>query len=231
MVAGNIPFTLLSRRGAALLVLIGLAGCPKPQEKFDDFVKRVGAGDLAPGPDLAVTSKVYDVSGTFLLAVSTTLSPDRPLQMRLESKLTPGMAGTATLDLSFQPLKLFPDAAADRTPVGMGLEAKGVMVNANGAFEIPLTVRKLEGAANPVSGSPIDADLNLRGTILSADRMCGDVTGMVLMPVQAPLAGSTWSAIRVPGGPSAITKESPKAELKCPAGGGDAGVGDASARD
>src|SRR4051812_32601328 len=94
--AGNIAASIVS----TLLVaapLFALAGCPSPKGKFDDFVNRTHV-DMTPGPDLSVSSSIFDVSGTFLLTISTTISPTMPLQLIATNKLTPNGDGTATLE-------------------------------------------------------------------------------------------------------------------------------------
>ena len=53
------------------------------------------------------------------------------------------------------------------------------------------------GAANPVTGSDIEATLVVHGEIIDEDTMCGELTGMLMSPLEFDLAGSTFAAIRL----------------------------------
>lgn len=219
---GNIFTSLVSRRSgapitlaASILALVGLGGCPDPQKSFDDFVKRAPTRDGGGGGG----GTLEDISGTFLLAVSTVLAPDAPIQFITDSKLTPNGDGTAKLDMTLTPLTVM-----GRTKVGTPIVVKGAAIDENGAFTIDLMTQTVPGAANPVSGSDIEAKLVLKGAIRSKDRFCGDIEGELVKPYVSPLAGSTWSGIRVPEG--TIGDKLPKPEGSCPAPAPDGGTGD-----
>jgi len=59
------------------------------------------------------------------------------------------------------------------------------------------------------------ADLSLKGVTRSPNRLCGDITGMVLMPIMLDLAGSTWGAIRI--APGTVGAALPAPDFTCPA--------------
>jgi hypothetical protein len=195
------------------LPLTTMTGCPKPGDTFNSFVERTEGidGGMAQ-PDLP-PSMIFDISGTFLLAVSTFLAPNRPIQALLTTVLTQNEDGTATLDITIQPL-----SAMGREPVGKSTTVSGVAVAADGSFEIPLSMQPFPGASNPITGSDLLVDIVLRGTIRSEDRFCGDITGMVLEPLMLELddTGSVWGAIRVEKGQTGDAL--PKPDYSCPAG-------------
>ena len=174
---------------------IALGGCPEPEKRFREFVGRAPTVDAGAAVEDGGGGAIADVTGTFLLAIATTIAPDRPLQFLAEVTLTPAAAGTATLSLVAQPLSV-----AARTAVGSPIAVSNVAVDARGRLTLPFGAQTVTGAANPISGSDILATITLTGAIASADRFCGTVTGMVTMPIQIDLAGSVWGAIRVPAG-------------------------------
>ncbi|MCA9712671.1 MAG: hypothetical protein KDK70_42980, partial [Myxococcales bacterium] len=64
-------------------------------------------------------------------------------------------------------------------------------------FELPFGPIEVTGEANPITGAPIMADITLAASITDVDAWCGTVDGDVLSPIQVPLAGSTFGAIRL----------------------------------
>lgn len=135
-------------------------------------------------------------SGNFLLAVSTVIAPDLPLQFLAEQNVT-DEGGEPTLWLTLQPLAIAQGQVTQpRTPVGELSDFPGVPVT-NGSFEVEAVSMGVPGAANPISGSDLVASLVLRGTFISEDFYCGEVDGEVTVPLMAPLAGSTFAAVRI----------------------------------
>ena len=53
------------------------------------------------------------------------------------------------------------------------------------------------GAANPITGSDIVATLSLTGAIQDENVYCGIAGGMVTVPANIDLTGSTFAAIRI----------------------------------
>jgi hypothetical protein len=90
-------------------------------------------------------------------------------------------------------------------------------VAADGTFQVMFQNVMIPGAANPVTGMDLTANVTLDGTIRSPDRYCGDVTGMVTAPVALDLSGSHFGAIRVSA--TAIGSSLPAPDFTCPAGG------------
>jgi hypothetical protein len=193
------------RRGLIILAFFAV-GCPNPQGEFDKFAERQSALDLAvEQPDLP-KGMLSDISGKFLLAVGTTIDPNKPLQFTADNKLTLNTDGTGTLDVEIQAL-----SAMGRMPVGNKITKTGIAVAADGSFEIVAGTVMVPGAANPITGGDIVADLTLVGSIRSADSYCGTVRGKLMMPIMLDLAGSTFSAVRIPA--SGVL---PSPEIKCP---------------
>ncbi len=193
----------------ALLATPVLVGCPNPNSEFDEFVKRQAAIDMSVNMPDQGPSKIFDVTGHFLLAVSTTLDPSRPLQFLTDVTLVQ-TGSTATIAMQAQALRV-----ADRGPTGGIISVAAQPVAADGTFSIPFGVQMVSGDANPITGSDIVADLTLKGVTRSANRLCGDITGMVIMPLALDLAGSTWGAIRIAPGTTGAALPAP--DSTCPA--------------
>ena len=125
----------------------------------------------------------------------------------------------ALLNLSLQPLSLdVGETESPRMPVGSPIEVNGIEVDPEGAFEVALGEVSLPGAANPISGSDIVAQLSLRGKVLDENTICGEVEGMIQQPITAPFdySNSTFGAVRLAEG-----EEFPAFEemlLACPEG-------------
>ncbi len=229
--------------GAVLALGAGalLAGCPDPAGDYDAFVKRTPVADASMVD--AAASSIYDVTGRFLLGISTPISPDTPLLFISNQTLTPLGDGTATLELRVQALR-----TTDLTPLDTVYVATGT-VSATGQFSLPagspnpahgatghvhadpepVLIIAVPGEANPISGGDIVADLRLDGTLISADRMCGTIVGRLLAPFMGDLTGSKWGGIRVPAG--AVGTALPAPVVDCPAQQMDAGVVDSGVAD
>jgi len=186
-----------------------LAGCPNPNSEFDEFVQRQAMQDLSVNMPDQGPSKIFDVTGHFLLAVSTTLSPGMPLQFVSDVTLTK-TGDTATISIQAQALRV-----DTRTPTGNIITVAAQPVAADGTFSLPFGSTMVSGDANPITGSDIVADLTLKGVTRSTNRLCGNITGMVLMPIALDLAGSTWGAIRI--APGTIGSALPAPDATCPA--------------
>lgn len=217
-VVGTMTRSLIALRWASwATILLVMAGCPDPEAQMDQFLDNtkslrdvtqaeVGGGNLA------------DVSGEFLFAISTVIAPDLPLQFLATTKFVANdNADGGTLDIDLHPLSLSTGSTTEpRQLVGEVIPLKNLVVDADGRFEADLGTLTVVGAANPISGSDIIAKLTLSGVIQTADLYCGTVAGEVMSPIQAPIDGSSFGAVRVTGIsalPTTIT-------AKCPGGGG-----------
>ncbi|HET6584508.1 MAG TPA: hypothetical protein VFG69_13695 [Nannocystaceae bacterium] len=198
---------LASCRLLALPFVLGLAttplaGCPKPEEKYENFLDETkDEREDAANMKMDVGGSLADVNGFFLFALAATINPPTPLQFYTEVTFEPLADGTGgTMQLSMQPLALDQgQVTTPRTPIGDKLEIADVMVDGSGAFMVVATEDLMvPGAANPITGGDIVVqDLVLTGSIQNEDIMCGSVTGLVTAPIMLDLAGSTFAAERV----------------------------------
>ncbi len=229
--------------------LIGLPlfalGCPDPEARFDEFVdatkdQRMDAGEESTdtgesdsgesdSTDTGEPETLPDMSGIYLLALETALGPDLPLQfiVTFNMEVAPdGQSGTG--DFQFQPLSLIQGSQLEpRECLDEMLTFNDIPIDAEGNFEIDMGVVEVTGMANPVTGSDISASLVVAGRILYEGAYCGEITGMLMSPLEYDLAGSTFAAIRLADdgcNPATLPTEFP---YKCnqvppePAGDGD----------
>lgn len=206
--------------GLGLTGLLMAAGCgPDPEGKFDEFTEQTketegqsSSGD--PGSTTEGTTAdttagttedptgtsggpvAFDISGDFLLAVSTTVDRSKPLQFIATNTVT-DVGGKMMMDTCLQPLTLMQGkVTVPREPIGDPLCFKGLEV-VDGQFTLDAGVVMVTGMANPITGANIVASLIMAGTIQSDDLYCGTVTGTVMEPPVGDIAGSSFAAVRL----------------------------------
>jgi hypothetical protein len=204
--------TGLLAAGLAVAGALLAGGCgPDPEGKFDDFVEQTkedtGGMGSTSGPDTTTEEPTgggsstggpaaYDISGDFLLAVSTTVDRSKPLQFIATNTLT-DMGGKMALDTCLQPLTLMQSkVTVPRLPIGDPLCFKGLEVT-DGAFTIDAGIVMVTGMANPITGADIVASLVMMGTITNDDLYCDTVTGEVMEPPVGGIDGSSFAAVRL----------------------------------
>jgi hypothetical protein len=178
-------------------VLLPLAGCPDSEAKFKEFLDNTDDDRdfVAPKPDLMASQD--DISGTFLLAVSTVIAVDLPMQFIATNTVTTDEMGNQTLTASLQPLSLDQGKVlTPRMPTGEPIDQMNLPLT-DGMFVIDAGTLMVTGVANPVTGSDIVATLVMKGTVVDKDFYCGDIEGEVTSPLMADLAGSTFAAVRL----------------------------------
>ena len=191
--------------GVALLVvaLTQTLACDSPDtaKEFSEFGTATesyrGGGDSDAGVSNAGVSNVagskVDFSGEYFLAAATSLGPTRPLFLQVTVDVSDDLS---TIDFVFQPVVNDIDATGaatsnPRTPVGDPVTVTGVAFNDTGNFEVQLDNIVIDGAANPITGRDIRANLTLIATVGSNELFCGNVAGDVVEPIEAPLTTST----------------------------------------
>lgn len=172
---------------------------PTPTTAVDTGDPTATTGSVPGDPTETSESTTGDapvVVGEYLLAVSTVIAPAQPLQFIATNELI-GAPGQQTLRTALQPLALdLGQVTTPRTPVGEPLVFAGIPV-VDGIFKVDLGVVTVSGAANPITGSDITAQLALVGEFVGPDFYCGTVDGDLLMPLMASLTGSTFAAVRI----------------------------------
>lgn len=188
------------RSASAAVLLLAAQGCVDPDARYEAFIERTAdmRGREAGGAEGG--GERFDFSGSYLLALSTTLAPGVAILFGCEVSVA---ADLETLELSIQPLTT--DAgSAPREPTGDSVEAAEVRYEEDGTFTADLGEVMVPGDANPISGSPIVASVSIAASVFPTDgvlpnHFCGQATGMVTVPVPLDLTGSTFGAVEADG--------------------------------
>lgn len=200
-----------------LLVVVVASGCPSPdaEGKFDRFNEQTEDERDVPEmkmdfgapvlPDVGATSGDTEtggggglsIDGVYLVAVDTIVGPGLPLQFLGEVTAELDAMGNGTITVEFQPLSLEQGSTTEpREEVGEAILIEGDVSGYSFTLMFPEPTM-VTGAANPLTGSDISANLALEGTIRSENAWCGGVVGDVLSPIQVPLEGSIFAATRL----------------------------------
>jgi hypothetical protein len=196
---------------------LAASGCPSPdaQGKFDRFNEQTEDDREVPEPkmdfgapvlpDLGATSGDTEtdgdvglqIDGVYLVAINTNVSPGLPLQFLGEVTADLDAMGNGTISVEFQPLSLDQGSTTlPREEVGDSILIEGD-VDAY-AFTLAFGETMVTGAANPLTGSDILANIALEGSVRSENAWCGNVTGEVLSPIMVDLSpGSFFAATRL----------------------------------
>lgn len=180
---------------AALL----FAGCVDPGARYDDFIERTADQRRDDEPDSGMVEPTdrFDWSGSYLLALSTTLSADSPLLFAVDAELSEDLE---RIELTLQPLTTDGDDEP-RTPIGDSFGISDIAYEEDGTFSADLGDVSVPGRANPITGSDIVASVQLSARTQDArdERpiiFCGQVSGMVVEPIALDLSGSRFGAVR-----------------------------------
>jgi len=202
------------RRGAlpgSLLLLLGVAsGCPSPdaEGKYERFNEQTEDDREVPEPKMDMGTPVLPdfggsggetegeyipLDGVYLVPIDTNVSPGLPLQFLGEVTAEVDLMGNGTISVEFQPLSLSQGSTSEpREEVGDALLIEADV--ANFAFTLEFGETMVTGAANPLTGSDILADIALEGSIKGEHSWCGNVTGMVLSPIMVDLVPGSFFA-------------------------------------
>lgn len=184
---------------AAVLAFASLsAGCPDPAAEFDSFENRYEDihGNATASTTGGGACDYEALEGEYLFALSTGLLPTSPVMFRTTVKIDGNQ-----LSMDFQPLK-----AKDKTTAVGDLISVGPFEIAaeGGAFTANLGMLTIVGAANPLTGSDIEAvDVVLTGALCTGQEgfICGTVAGHVNKPTMLELApASTFGMVKIVDG-------------------------------
>jgi hypothetical protein len=207
------------RRTATLSMIsmtLALAGCTDPRGRYDDYASMFHTPDAGPMLDSPMTGGLADITGTFLLAITTPIALP-PLQT-LDTLVLDQTSTPPKVNLHIQYL-----SDADRTPIAEGqTDYNNLDVDpTTGVFTVNVGDLVIPKAATSIGSITVNGVV-ITSTIHSADFFCGTLTGNAL---GTDLTGSTFGAVRVQVGQTGSALPSPA--LSCadePTGNGDAGT-------
>ena len=189
--------------------------------------------DPDPGPSTApvtsspatseTTTSVGDDSGSSSTTTSVGVEDQYYVNLAaIVAETTPfQFIGTVKVDdggigMSLTPLSL--DVLSVDTPrelVPPPIEILGT-IEPDGLITIEVPEVQLVGAVNPITGSDIVAEFTIQAEFVG-DLICGRVAGMVTVPANIDLTGSTFSAMPVALGPDPAPEDIPlPSDIGCP---------------
>ncbi len=185
---------LLPALGALGLAL--LPGCPDAEGKFNDFQDDYEAihpptsssSSSGTGGSCAAPA-AGELDGPYVFALSASIDPPNPVLFDAQLTTTDGASG---LEMSFVLHAL--DAKDRMTKVGESIPLGPFAVAADGTFEADFPPLAVVGVANPISGSDLEADVAISGTVCGAGGLvCGALNGSVTKPADIALDGSAFA--------------------------------------
>jgi len=149
-----------------------------------------------------MTTGAPSVEGEFFLAIfANPVAPTTPFQFVVDVK-----ADSAQVVMLLTPLSLdLQSVDSPREPVPPPFEVSGP-IDSDGFFTIEIPTLSIPGSTNPITGSDIEASATLEG-VLEMDRICGQVSGMITVPANIDLTGSTLAGVRTDGGPLPLPED------------------------
>lgn len=159
------------------------------------------AGDEIPAPVPQIES------GTYLFGLAPNLNVERPMTFVADVQImvNDDRSGGQVLSIHLDPRSCedFNTSAGD--PVLFDPETPAE-IGADHSFSANFGRVIVAGAANCISGSTIEADIQLDGRVSSAETLCGEMNGMLYRPYPADLGyseitmeRSTFGAMKIKG--------------------------------
>ncbi len=167
------------------------------------------SGSSSTGGDETTTGA--DVEYDYLVAFAAVIAPQTPFQFVGAIE-----ADDSTITMSLTPLSLDVGSVdTPREPVPPPIAFEGT-VDVDGRFSIDVPEIELAGVTNPVTGSDIVAQMQIEGEFVG-EVLCAQVTGMVTVPANIDLQGSTFSAMPLDLGPMPLPEDLPlPTAIDCP---------------
>jgi len=182
---------------------VAASGCIDVRSKFEDFSDRKAeqvARDIANTPDsgCAMPATLEQLAGRYLFALAAKPAADKPILALLT--VVPKEGDTPGGEVLFEPLSLADPMSA------VGVKNEGTFELKGADLRVPSFHVVLPANANTVLPADAEADLLLAGVVClldgatSVQSFCGSADGNITVPLDLPLARSTFGAIRIEEG-------------------------------
>ena len=223
----------------ASFLTLSLTACPDPQGQYEAFNERRDetitaraemnmAGEMMAGEMMAGEMMAGEMeepqpipqisSGTFLFGLAPNLNVNKPMTFVAEVEIEVNADGSAGQIIS---MNLDPRTCEDLNvsagdPVVFSPD-EATPIAADGYFSADFGRQIVAGTANCISGSLIEAEIQLDGRVFNETALCGEMNGMLYRPYPADLGyseitmeRSTFAAIKLEGNEDLSTLEIPK---------------------
>jgi hypothetical protein len=157
------------------------SGCISPKDDYKDFSSRPITEREASVVDVEMTQcqKLLgeNLSGLFYTSCLPKAN-GAPFALATTQTITPSEDATsATLEMSFTPLKLFPTSMSDTT--GAATVLPKTTIDSNCAYTLNIGTLTLGKDANALNRDLTATNVVLRGIIQNVDRACAELDGQV----------------------------------------------------
>jgi hypothetical protein len=176
--------------GAVVAACSAAIGCVDARGEYNDFNDRL-VDAAGTGTDAPIVSSLPDVNGTWLIKAKPPVQGEFYFYFTTSVTFTPITENTGRIAWQPQPHDFETFAV-----VGEQLDAQEADVDMTGSAMLGMT-GVLPGRANSLTGATVNLNGALNAHLMSADLICGEITGVA---GTFPLAGSTFGAMRYPGG-------------------------------
>jgi hypothetical protein len=157
------------------------AGCIDPKDDYADFARRPLTEHDAGVADVELTDcdklLTQDLSGSYYTSCRPRDVPS-PFALATNVKVTPDAdGGTATLDMSFTPLRT--DAKTLNDTAGSLVTLPETKIDSTCAYTENIGTLTLEAAANSLMRDLTATNVVLRGKLQTPTQSCGELDGQV----------------------------------------------------
>lgn len=224
----------LSTLQLLLILFLGLSftACPDPEGQYEAFNARrddtlaaraeimggeVMSGEMMGGEMLAgevMAGEEEELgpipqisSGTFLFGLAPNLNVNKPMTFVAEVEIEVNEDGSAgqVISMNLDPRTCEDLNASAGDPVVFTPE-EAIPIAEGGYFSADFGRQIVAGTANCISGSLIEAEIQLDGRVFNENSLCGEMNGMLYRPYPADLGyseitmeRSTFAAIKLEG--------------------------------
>ena len=215
---------------------LSLSACPDPAGEYEAFNDRREAtleargannagemmGGMEAGEMMGGMEELQPIpqitNGTFLFGLAPNLNVEKPMTFVAEVQIEVNADGSAgqIISMNLDPRTCDDLNASAGEPV-VFMPDEPIAIDERGLFSADFGRQIVAGTANCISGSLIEAAIQLDGRVFSETALCGEMNGELYRPYPADLGyseltmeRSTFAAVRLQGDEDISTLEVPK---------------------
>ena len=227
----------------ALFLALSFTACPDPEGQYEAFNTRrddtlaaraenmggemiageAMGGEMTSGEMMAGETEELGpipqiTSGTFLFGLAPNLNVNKPMTFVAEVEIEINEDGSAgqVISMNLDP-RTCEDLNASAGDSVVFTPEEATPITEGGYFSADFGRQTVAGTANCISGSLIEAEIQLDGQVFNESSLCGEMNGMLYRPYPADLGyseitmeRSTFAAIKLEGNEDINALEIPK---------------------